>query len=336
MAVISVEDALQTLLSGQICAIPTETVYGLAANAGDSQAVRAVFAAKDRPVNHPLIVHLATAATAETDGQSAWAERMGAFAHDIPACAEKLAARFWPGPLTLILPRKPDAAEAAAAGQPTIALRCPNHPVTQQLLSACLEKGIHGLAAPSANPFGKLSPTTSEHVIAYFGDEIDVLEGGACEKGIESTIVLCEKQRVTVLRPGSISLSMLQSAVPEAKVSAGGNAPSENSTPGSLSSHYQPRTQIRLMPRKSLQDAIHIIGKAAKNIGIYTRTPMDRLSPAMPRVAMSNDPTTAAQNLYADLHSIDDMNLKLVWVETPPDTEEWAAVRDRLEKAAAG
>lgn len=332
MAVISSESALQSLLSGKVCAIPTETVYGLAADAGNAQAVQKVFAIKKRPVNHPLIVHIAAT---QPDSQTSWAERMGVFAHNIPACAEKLAARFWPGPLTLILPRKPGAAEAAAAGQPTIALRSPNHPITQQLLNACLEKNIHGLAAPSANPFGKLSPTTSEHVIAYFGDEVDVLEGGACEKGIESTIVLCEKRRVTVLRPGTVSLSMLQSAVPEAKVSVGGSMAPDNSTPGSLTSHYQPRTRIRLMPRKSLQDAIHIIGKDARNIGIYTRTPMDRLSSAMPRVAMSNDPTTAAQNLYADLHSIDGMNLKLVWVETPPHTEEWAAVRDRLEKAAA-
>lgn len=332
MAVISIDQALQTLLSGQICAIPTETVYGLAADANNEHAVQRVFAAKNRPINHPLIVHIAAL---QVTPQTTWGERLDAFAHNIPACAETLANHFWPGPLTLILPRKPNVAQAAAANQTSIALRCPSHIIAQQLLSACLEKGIQGLAAPSANPFGKLSPTTSEHVQTYFGDSIAVLDGGACEKGIESTIVLCENQHISLLRPGSISLSMLQSVVPKAKISVGNGAASAHSTPGGLSSHYQPKTQIRLMPHKSLQDAIHILGKAAKNIGIYTRTPMDRLSAAMPRIAMSNDPSTAEQNLYADLHTIDSMNLKLVWVETPPNTEEWAAIRDRLEKAAA-
>ena len=173
----AIAQAVDALAAGRLVGLPTETVYGLAADAGNAAAVRAIFATKGRPADHPLIVHVAGAAA------------VPAFASAVPDFAQRLIDACWPGPLTLILPRRPGVADAAAGGHPSIGLRCPAHPVARALLAACAARGIAGLAAPSANRFGRVSPTTAAHVAAEFGDELLVLDGGACNVGIESTII---------------------------------------------------------------------------------------------------------------------------------------------------
>jgi L-threonylcarbamoyladenylate synthase len=185
--------AVQTLKAGELVGLPTETVYGLAADAGSDAAVARIFAAKGRPANHPLIVHVADASGVDH------------FAANVPDFARRLIDAFWPGPLTLILPRRPGVGAAAAGGQDSIGLRCPSHPVAQAVLRACAAQGVFGLAAPSANPFGRVSPTTAAHVQAGMGDALLVIDGGACDVGIESTIVDCTRGAPVLLRPGGIT-----------------------------------------------------------------------------------------------------------------------------------
>ncbi|MEI8325978.1 MAG: L-threonylcarbamoyladenylate synthase, partial [Betaproteobacteria bacterium] len=190
--------AVRALAAGELVGIPTETVYGLAANADDDAAVARIFFAKGRPSDHPLIVHVASAASVPQ------------FASSVPAFAQSLMDAFWPGPLTLILPRRPEAAGAAAGGQDSIGLRCPLHPVAQALLQACAEAGIAGLAAPSANRFGRVSPTTAAHVQDELGQELLILDGGACSVGIESSIVDCTRGQPVLLRPGVLTRAQLE------------------------------------------------------------------------------------------------------------------------------
>ncbi len=192
--------AVRALQAGELLGLPTETVYGLAADADRDAAVAAIFAAKGRPADHPLIVHVADAAG------------VGHFAASVPDFAQQLIDAFWPGPLTLILPRRPGVGTAAAGGQDTIGLRCPAHPVAQALLQACAAQGLHGLAAPSANAFGRVSPTTAAHVQAEFGESLLVLDGGACDVGIESTIIDCTRGAPVLLRPGGISRAQVEAA----------------------------------------------------------------------------------------------------------------------------
>jgi L-threonylcarbamoyladenylate synthase len=192
--------AVQTLKAGELVGLPTETVYGLAADAGSDAAVARIFAAKGRPANHPLIVHVADASGVDH------------FAANVPDFARRLIDAFWPGPLTLILPRRPGVGAAAAGGQDSIGLRCPSHPVAQAVLRACAAQGVFGLAAPSANPFGRVSPTTAAHVQAGMGDALLVLDGGACDVGIESTIVDCTRGAPVLLRPGGISRAQVEAA----------------------------------------------------------------------------------------------------------------------------
>lgn len=336
---VSIEHAVELLAQGDVCAIPTETVYGLAADANHSDAVAKIYRTKQRPSGHPLIVHIPHA-----DNAATLQSHVTAFATDIPDYVWQLTDAFWPGPLTLILPKRAGVAQAATAEQTTIGLRCPDHVIAQRLLTLCKERDVDGLAAPSANPFGKLSPTTAAHVQHHFGDSVAVLDGGACTRGVESTIALCLPNAMRVLRPGSITVDALQHAIPRIACARhsvdndGANMDSHTplpSTPGSMKSHYQPNAQVRIMPTKAMQDAIQILGADAKNIGIYSRTPFDRLSKNMPRLAMPHTPAEAEQALYADLHTLDDMGLKLIWVEMLPNGAEWDALRDRLDKAAA-
>ena len=189
----AVEQAAERLAAGELVAFPTETVYGLGARADDDTAVAKVFAAKGRPTDHPLIVHVRDAAQAQR------------FAARWPPLAERLAAAFWPGPLTLIVPRRPGLAGAAAGGQDTIGLRCPSHPLAHALLAAAATRGVHGVAAPSANRFGRISPTTAAHVQSEFGEGLVVLDGGPCAVGIESAIVDCSRDTPVLLRPGSLA-----------------------------------------------------------------------------------------------------------------------------------
>jgi L-threonylcarbamoyladenylate synthase len=320
----AVRQAAQVLAQGGLVAFPTETVYGLGANAAVDAAVAGIFAAKGRPSDHPLIVHVPDAGCAER------------FAASVPPLARRLMQAFWPGPLTLILPRKPEAGAAAAGGQDTIGLRCPAHPVAHALLLACAQATppVPGLAAPSANRFGRVSPTTAQHVASEFGDELLVLDGGATPVGIESAIVDCTRGVPVLLRPGTLTREQIETAcgerlwLPDEVAGAGPRAS------GTLESHYAPDAKVRLMDAKSLQTALDLLGPDAAAIAVYARTAVRGRAARVRR--MPDDAVETARQLFAVLREFDAAGVKLIWIETPPDTPEWEGVRDRLRRASAG
>ena len=329
----SIHACAAALQAGELVAMPTETVYGLAADAGSDSAVARIFAAKGRPSDHPLIVHVD-----DTDGGT---PGLDFFAVQVPPYARALARHFWPGPLTLILPRRPDVAGAAAGGQDSIGLRCPAHPVAQALLHACRALGVHGLAAPSANQFGRVSPTTAAHVHDEFGDDLRILDGGPCTIGIESTIVDCTRGAPVLLRPGAITAAQVEAACGQpvgdpAQAQALAEAPRAS---GTLEAHYAPRAKVRLMDARALQTALDVLGAEIRQpgpvIATYARTELRSRSSAVLRRRMPDDAALTAQQLFAVLRDFDDQGVKLIWIETPPDTPEWAGVRDRLQRASA-
>jgi L-threonylcarbamoyladenylate synthase len=313
----AVERAAQLLAAGELVAVPTETVYGLAARADDDRAVARIFETKGRPKDHPLIVHVAGRAHA-LPLAAAWTER-----------AERLASTFWPGPVTVIVRRAPGRADAAAAGWPTLALRCPAHPVMSRLLTRCAELGIAGLAAPSANRFGRVSPTTADHVRDEFGDDLLVLDGGACPLGIESAIVDVSGAGPVLLRPGVVGRDELERALGEHLIDADAHSVR---APGTLESHYAPRATLRLMSGDELRSALQVLPATVKGVAVYSRT-APRRHPLV-RV-MPDDPRAVAQELFTVLREFDDRGIKLVWVEQPPDTAPWEGVNDRLSRAAS-
>ena len=330
----AVEQAADRLAAGELVAFPTETVYGLGARADDDAAVAKIFAAKGRPTDHPLIVHVSDAAQARR------------FAAAWPALAERLAAAFWPGPLTLIVPRAPGLAAAAAGGQDTIGLRCPAHPLAHALLAAAAQRGVHGVAAPSANRFGRISPTTAAHVQSEFGDALTVLDGGPCAVGIESAIVDCSRGTPVLLRPGSLARDALAAAAGEPLADRDADAPRAS---GTLEAHYAPQAMLRLMPAAALRDALAVWtaaqaeakargaepAPAAPRLAVYSRTV--RAPPAAGLVArtMPDAPRAAAYPLFAVLRELDALGVALIWVEQPPAGADWDGVRDRLQRAAA-
>ena len=350
---VSIEQAAETIAAGGLVGLPTETVYGLAADAANETAVAKIFAAKGRPSEHPLIVHVAYAASASH------------FASQIPDFAQKLMDAFWPGPLTLILPRRPEVAAAAAGGQNSVGLRCPSHPVALALLKACAQRGIHGLAAPSANQFGRVSPTTAQHVQGEFAGtlwrDMPILDGGACSVGIESTIVDCSRGVPVLLRPGVLTQVQIEFACGQNLVSNSllkeeqsrqsirrleadlmpledaaraeiGDSPRAS---GMLESHYAPKAKLRLMDAKALQTALDILAADAKHIAVYSRQQMHSASTTILFRRMPEDAAQAAQQLFATLRELDQPDIKLIWVETPPDDAVWDGVRDRVTRAAA-
>ena len=330
----SVRDCALALKAGELVAFPTETVYGLGADAGNDAAVASIFAAKGRPSDHPLIVHV--------DDRGQGAPGLEHFAVDIPAYAKVLAQGFWPGPLTLILPRRADVGAAAAGGQVSIGLRCPAHPVAQALLHACRGLGVMGLAAPSANQFGRVSPTTADHVAGEFGATLRILDGGACDIGIESTIVDCTRGAPVLLRPGAITAAQVQAAcglavlTPDQAAALVAPAPRAS---GTLEAHYAPKARVRLMDAKALQTGLDLLGSAidqnAPVIGTYARAVLRTPSVSVLRRRMPDHAASTAQQLFAVLREFDAQGVKLIWVETPPDTPEWDGVRDRLQRASA-
>jgi L-threonylcarbamoyladenylate synthase len=326
----AIDDAVQRLRAGHLVALPTETVYGLAADADQPEAVARIFAAKGRPADHPLIVHLAGTTREE------WAAALDHYAAQVPPFAQRLMEAFWPGPLTLILPRRPGVADTAAGGQPTIGLRCPAHPVAQRVLRVAQAAGIHGLAAPSANRFGRVSPTTAQHVLDELGHLDDeallILDGGACPVGIESTIIDCSRGRPVRLRPGTIGRDELHAVagVPIAERDA--QAPRAS---GTLASHYAPRAKVRLMDATELQTALDLLGGEARQLAVYHRTPLRVLSPHVRMARMSDDAAACARELFAVLRALDADDTRLIWVERPPADAAWDGVRDRLQRAAA-
>ena len=317
----SVRQAAERLAAGELVAFPTETVYGLGARADDDAAVARIFAAKSRPADHPLIVHVVS-----LDDASHFGDLSG-------AAAQALARRFWPGPLTLIVPRRPGVAAAAAGGQESIGLRMPQHPVAQALLRHASALGVRGVAAPSANRFGRVSPTQARHVLDEFGPELVVLDGGACPVGIESTIVDCTRAAPALLRPGMIDRRAIEAVLGAPLREPDPHAPRAS---GTLEVHYAPSARVRLMDTQSLRTAIEVLsgGELPRGLAVYSRTlralPAGLLSRTMPQ-----QPAEAAQELFAALRDFDAKGARLIWVETPPAGPAWEGVRDRLQRAAA-
>jgi L-threonylcarbamoyladenylate synthase len=306
-----VRRAAQILRAGGLVAFPTETVYGLGADASSEQAIARLYQVKRRPAHHPVIVHFA-----EADTAFSWAR-------EVPEGARKLAQRFWPGPLTLILKRSALAKDFVTGGQPSVGLRVPSHPVAHQLL-----KEFNGaVAAPSANRFGEVSPTTAAHVRADLGTDVGlVLEGGQSEVGIESTIVDLSGGAAVLLRPGHVSRKELESVVGTlAEKSASSVRHS-----GGLERHYAPRTAARLVPTHALDKEI-AKGKTSVAVLAFSR-PDERVDFWL---RMPREPQAYAQRLYAALRELDTAGCKAILVEAPPDAPEWAAVRDRLMRACA-
>ncbi|MCG2576250.1 threonylcarbamoyl-AMP synthase [Dechloromonas sp. XY25] len=317
--------AVDLLVAGELVAIPTETVYGLGADAANPDAVAKIFAAKGRPADHPLIVHLAG-----HDAVDHWAEQ-------VPAVAWELMETFWPGPLTLILKKQAWVPAAVTGGQDTVGLRVPGHPVALELLRRfAAAKGEHaGIAAPSANRFGRISPTTAEHVGEELGDRVPlILDGGACKVGIESTIIDCSRGEPVILRPGHISPVHLEAVLgrqPAVETAAG--APRVS---GSLEAHYAPVTPLRMVAGERLLDFInaqrHRGGKCAV---ISANQPPQAGMPHAWRL-MPADPVGYAHDLYAALRDMDHAGVDLIVVETLPQDAAWTAVADRLRRAVAG
>ncbi|MBQ0921725.1 threonylcarbamoyl-AMP synthase [Hydrogenophaga aromaticivorans] len=325
----AVEAAAQRLAAGSLVGMPTETVYGLAADAGNASAVQRIFEAKGRPSDHPLIVHIPPAE------QGDWRAAAAPFAREVPAFAAALMQAFWPGPLTLILPRRPEVAAVAAGGQDSVGLRCPSHPVAQALLLAARAHGVHGVAAPSANRFGRVSPTTAAHVAEEFaelpGEALLILDGGACPVGIESTIVDCSRGAPVLLRPGMITPVQIEAVCGQPLRARDEAAPRAS---GTLESHYAPRAKVRLMAAAQLKAALDVLGPDAKHIAVYARSPLKTARGVALR-RMPDDAAQAAQALFAVLRELDATGVKLIWVETPPEGADWDGVRDRLQRASA-
>ena len=328
----SVETAVRALRSGALLGLPTETVYGLAADADNDAAVAQIFAAKGRPSDHPLIVHVADASA------------VAHFASAVPVFAQALVNAFWPGPLTLILPRRPDRARAATGGQDSVGLRCPAHPVAHAVLHACAQNGpalagapVWGVAAPSANRFGRVSPTTAAHVQAELGDALLVLDGGPCAVGIESTIVDCTRGVPVLLRPGAITRAQIEAACgmrPLSKEELPALTPRAS---GTLLAHYAPNAKVRLMDARALQAGLDLLGQDAAHLAVYARTPL-RTAKGAQGVQLRRMPDNAeatAAELFAVLRELDNQGTRLLWIESPPDTPDWEGVRDRLQRAAA-
>ncbi len=313
------------LAAGELLAFPTETVYGLGARADDDAAVARIFAAKGRPRAHPLIVHTADTAAAQ------------AFAAGWPDAAQRLAAAFWPGPLTLIVPRRDDLAAAAAGGAATIGLRVPGHPVAAALLREAQRLGVPGVAAPSANRFGRVSATCAAHVQQEFGPDLWVLDGGACPGGVESAIVDCTRAQPALLRPGLLARARIEAALGGPLRAAGADAPRAS---GTLDAHYAPQARLRLMDATQLKAALEVLrdagaSRADLRLAVYSRTALPAAAGVVQR-RMPADAAAAAHELFAALRDFDARAVQLIWVEQPPDDAAWDAVADRLRRAAAG
>jgi L-threonylcarbamoyladenylate synthase len=321
----TLEQAARTLAAGDVVAFPTETVYGLGADAANPAAVGRVFALKRRPADHPLIVHVASVEAAE-----AWAESM-------PPLARRLAERFWPGPLTLVLRRAAHVDTAVTGGQDTIGLRVPSHPIALALLQAFARVGSGAVAAPSANRFGRLSATRAAHVVDEFGDAVPmVIDGGDSDVGIESTIVDVSNGRAVLLRPGAIGIDRLAEVLGEPPAARDARSPRAS---GTLASHYAPQAQVMLVEADLVGEVVRFLAGDGRSVAVLARTagePLFPAGPAAPRWQRAPaDPAAYAHELYATLRGLDVPGTDVIVVEQPPQDVDWAAVHDRLLRAAA-
>lgn len=357
----AIRQAAARWAEGGLVAFPTETVYGLGARADDDAAVARIFSAKGRPADHPLIVHVADEDSAQ------------AYAAQWPPAARALAQRFWPGPVTLIVPRRPGVAEAAAGGHPSIGLRSPDHPVAQALLREAAALGVSGVAGPSANRFGRVSPTCARHVEDEFGPGLWVVDGGDCREGIESSIVDCTSAVPALLRPGTTPRALIESALHQAAGLTLKAADRHSAAaPGMLASHYAPAAPVHLASADELPQrvaaALEEEARAARTadahhadsadgadradradradgkdgaphprpspvVGVYSRTPLPPAAGLAQR-ALPDNPAETAHELFAVLRRFDAQGVHQIWVETPPAHAEWDGVRDRLRRAA--
>lgn len=323
-----IQRAVELLRAGELVAFPTETVYGLGADARNPAAVAKIFATKGRPADHPLIVHIGEIA------------HMDHWARDISEVARVLAKTFWPGPLTLILKRQPDVPDAVTGGQDTIGLRMPNHPVALELLrafAAAAGDARSGLAAPSANRFGRISPTTAAHVRDDLGDAVNlILDGGPCTVGIESTIVDVTGPRTIILRPGMLSpfdIGHLLGRMPA--MADNPLAPKNPRAPGTHEAHYAPRTPLQIMPNDSLPIVLRDALVKRDHVAVLATFPAPFDHPLISWQVAPADPAGFARELYANLRKLDSLGCARMYVEKP-DGQPWQAVADRLKRAAAG
>ncbi|MCL5098141.1 MAG: L-threonylcarbamoyladenylate synthase [Candidatus Omnitrophica bacterium] len=324
----AVAQAAELLRAGQLVALPTETVYGLAANALDPKAVAAIFKVKGRPARNPIIVHVASVAMARRC-VSHW-----------PGLADKLAAAFWPGPLTLVLPRSDVIPDIVTAGGPTVGVRWPSHPFIQAVIRAC----DFPLAAPSANPSSRVSATTAEHVAKSLGDKIPlVVDGGQTSVGIESTVLDLSTSPPQLLRPGMVEAESLQAligalVVPNHDAAKTEKEPASLRSPGLLKKHYAPRAKLVVWEWRDdldLEHQIRNLGYPLRQVQVLAHTRIPRHGELGRVIVMARDPKAFARLFYTELHRCDDTAARLIVVETPPKNAGWHAIADRLRRAAA-
>lgn len=322
-----IEKAAQVLVAGGLVAVPTETVYGLAADADNPTAVRSTFTAKGRPADHPLIVHVTGF------------EALSAWVSEIPECTKTLTDAFWPGPLTLVFKKSDRVNDAVTGGQDTVAIRCPSHPVMRALLKRFAGTTHKAVTAPSANTFGRISPTNAKHVADDLGvkpaGKLDmILDGGECEVGVESTIVNLTSERPTILRHGAVTAAMLSEKLGFEVLDAGENAPRVS---GRLKSHYAPQTKLQIVPTEELEAHLEDIAPKETAFLMCGQSELAQKVQTKARrcIVAPGDVAGYAHVLYAAMHDLDACGAKKILVQAPPSDPAWAAVNDRLGRAAA-
>jgi L-threonylcarbamoyladenylate synthase len=313
-----IEAAVDALRDGELVAFPTETVYGLGANASNPAAVRKVYELKGRPPSHPVIVHI---------DQAKYLRR---WVRELTPAAEKLAAAFWPGPLTLVLPRGENVQDVVTGGQDSVAIRIPSHPMARQLLDAF----GGGIAAPSANRYGRLSATRADHVEDEFGDAVKVvLDGGECQVGLESTIVSCLDDSVRLLRPGAVTLSQLRGVVGEVQIGADKSSPR---VPGSAPAHYAPATPLTIVPGGEIDALAESLSEGGQRIAVLAQRLPLKTYQYVTWINAGKRAEAFGHDLYANLRTLDKAGCARILVQEVPGDERWDAVRDRLARGAVG
>jgi len=314
---VEIETAVQALRDGELVAFPTETVYGLGANAQNPAAVRKIFEAKGRPETHPVIVHLDSP------------RFLHRWVREVPEVATKLAERFWPGPLTMVFPKAPNVHDIVTGGQDTIAIRVPQHPMAQQLLTAF----GGGIAAPSANRYGRLSPTRAEHVRDELGESVKViLDGGECQIGLESTIVSFEGGNVRLLRPGAVTAGQIRQVATDLIIGAGLESPR---VPGSATSNYAPTTPMTIVPAGEIDAHAASASEGGKRVAVLAQRLPLRAHKYVTWVNAGRRPEQYGHDLYANLRTLDKAGCQRILVQDVPEGERWEAIRDRLLRAAS-
>ena len=313
---VEIDAAVQALRDGELVAFPTETVYGLGANAQNPAAVAKIFEAKGRPASHPVIVHLDSP------------RFLHRWVRDVPELANRLAEAFWPGPLTMVMPRAANVHDVITGGQDTIGVRVPAHPMAQQLLTAF----GGGIAAPSANRYGRLSPTRAEHVREELGEAVRVvLDGGECQLGLESTIVAFDSDAVRLLRPGSITALQLRQVVGELLTGPDSLSPR---VPGSSPTHYAPTTPMTIVAAGEIDAQADAASSGGRRIAVLAQRLPLRAHKYVTWVNAGRRPEAYARDLYANLRTLDKAGCQRILVQAVPDGERWEAIRDRLLRAA--